>query len=264
MTIRTHIYISPHFDDAVLSCGGTIWQQVRAGKRVLVVTVFGAPAPDGALSAFAQEMHTRWALADPVASRRKEDAAALALLGAEATYWPYVDYIYRRAPNGAFLCDSEEALFGRVHPTEDALVAELAVRFQGLAQEGWPIYAPLAVGNHVDHQIVHRAMAGLEQVVYYEDYPYAGESGAVKTVLGDGQWQGNVVALSPEALKAKIAAIACYDSQLSSLNWVDAADMASSVRTFAEQTGAGRPAERYWHRVKRVLGLCQEGHDDFE
>lgn len=247
MTAHTHLYISPHLDDATLSCGGRIWQQAQAGERVSIVTIFaGAPAPDAPLSPFAQEMHERWELADPVAARREEDAAALALLGAEGGYWPYVDCIYRRALDGSFLCDGEEALFGEIHPAESALIAELASRFRTLAQEpGGTIYAPLAVGHHVDHQIVRRAVAELEGVVYYEDYPYAAKPETLETALGAERWQSELVSLSQEALETKIAAIACYGSQLTSLEWADAAEMAAAVRAFVNQTGDGAPAERY-------------------
>lgn len=249
---HAHVYISPHLDDAALSCGGHIWQQVQAGERVSIVTVFaGVPAPDAPLSPFAQEMHARWGLADPVAARRGEDAAALALLGTEGLYWSYVDYIYRRAADGSFLCDSEEALFGEVHPTEDALIADLADRLQMLAQEqDGTLYAPLAVGNHVDHQVVRRAVEGLGGVVYYEDYPYAARPGTLEAALGESQWQAEMVSLSQEALEIKIAVIACYGSQLTSLEWADTAEMATAVRAFARQTGDGAPAERYWRLIE--------------
>ena len=100
-----HIYLSPHLDDAVLSCGGRIWQQARAGGRVLVVTVFASPpAPGAPLSPFARSLHARWGHpAGAVARRQEEDRAAVAILGAQAVHWPYADCIYRQAPGGRFL-----------------------------------------------------------------------------------------------------------------------------------------------------------------
>lgn len=256
-----HVYLSPHLDDAVLSCGGRIWRQTQAGDRVLVVTIFaGKPSPDVPLSPFAQALHTIWGLVDATAARREEDAAALALLGAEAVYWSYTDCIYRQAPDGGFPYASEEALFGEVHPSDEALIAELAGRFRALALErAGTIYAPLAVGCHVDHQIVRRAVEGLAGVTYYEDFPYAAKPGALEAVLGEVEqvgnfserWQAELVALSPQALEAKIAAIACYGSQFVALGWANAEDMAAAVRAFAEQTGDGAPAERYWRLIER-------------
>lgn len=244
-----HIYLSPHLDDAVLSCGGRIWQQVQAGGRVLVVTVFaGPPAPGAPLSPFAQELHARWGHpADAVARRQEEDRAALAPLGAQAVHWPYADCIYRQAPDGRFLYASEEALWGKIQPEEEGLVAELAARLEALPlQPDGRIYAPLGVGHHVDHQIVHQAAAASGHVLTgYEDYPYAQDPQAVRSVLENGRWEADLVWLSEQALKAKIAAIACYRSQLSTF-WADEAGMAAAVRAFARQTGGGQPAERYW------------------
>jgi LmbE family N-acetylglucosaminyl deacetylase len=257
-----HVYLSPHLDDAVLSCGGRIWRQAQAGDRVLVVTIFaGRPSPDVPLSPFAQALHAIWGLVDATAARREEDAAALALLGAEAVYWPYTDCIYRQTPDAGFPYASEEALFGEVHPSDEALIAELAGRFRALALESASaIYAPLAVGRHVDHQIVHRAVAELEDVTYYEDYPYAGKPGALEDVgqianlppTFSEQWQAELVALSPQALEAKIAAIACYSSQFIALGWANAEEMAAAVRAFAGQTGDGAPAERYWRSSRKL------------
>ncbi|MFN2269820.1 MAG: PIG-L deacetylase family protein [Anaerolineae bacterium] len=252
-----HVYLSPHLDDAVLSCGGRIWRQTQAGARVLVVTVFaGKPSPDVPLSPFAQAMHAAWDLVDATAARREEDAAALTLLGAESVYWPYTDCIYRRTPDGGFPYASEEALFGEVHPSDEALIAELGARFRALALEpGSAVYAPLAVGCHVDHQIVRRAVAGLEGVTCYEDYPYAGKPGAVEAALGMARWQEEMVPLASDALEAKIAAIACYSSQFITLGWANAEEMAAAVRAFAErafaqQTGGDESAERYWRLVR--------------
>lgn len=241
MNTYARIYLSPHLDDAVLSCGGRIWQQAQAGgERILVVTVFAtAPAPDTPLSLFAQELHARWGhLADAATRRQDEDLAALALLGAEAVHWPYTDCIYRQTPDGRFPYASEEALWGEVHPAEKNLVAELAARLVALPlMPGGVVYAPLGVGHHVDHQIVRRAVeASGHTPIYYEEFPYAEDPQAVRAALANGRERAELVLLSEEALEAKIAAIACYRSQLSTF-WDDVVEMAAAVRTFAE---------RYW------------------
>jgi LmbE family N-acetylglucosaminyl deacetylase len=244
-----HVYISPHLDDAVLSCGGRIWQQVQIGEHVLVVTIFaGTPAPSVSLSPLAQELHTRWGhLADAAIKRRDEDLAALAVLEADAVHWPYTDCIYRRTADGRFLYASEEALWGEVHPMEENLVAELAARLAALPlnQDG-TVYAPLGVGHHVDHQVARSAAeASGHTLTYYEDFPYAEDPQAVQAALAKERGRAELVLLSEEALEAKITAVACYHSQLSTF-WADATEMAAAVRAFAERTGGGILAERYW------------------
>ena len=248
-TYYDHIYLSPHLDDAVLSCGGHIWQQRQAGERVLVVTIFAsAPASSAQLSPFARRLHTRWGhVVHAVAERREENLAALALLDVRAKHWPYPDCIYRRTPDGRFPYASEEALWGEIHPTEEALVKALTTQLQvlPLGRDG-TVYAPLGVGHHVDHQIVRRAVeASIHTPIFYEDFPYAENPRAVQAALEEGRWQARLVPLSEETLETKIAAIACYHSQLSTF-WADLAEMAAAVRSFAEQTGGSGLAERYW------------------
>jgi len=249
MMTYPHIYLSPHLDDGVLSCGGRIWQQVQAGERVLVVTVFAGAPPSGTpLSPFAQELHARWEHPDDaVAKRREEDLAATALLRAEVMHWPYADCIYRQSPDDGFLYPNWESLWGEAHPAEEGLVAELATRLAALPlARGGVVYTPLGVGHHVDHQVVHRAAEGSgHKLTYYEDFPYVGDSQVVQTAPREEQWQEELASLSEKALEARIAAIACYRSQISSF-WSDVAEMAAEVRAFAEQAGGGSLAERYW------------------
>lgn len=246
-----HIYLSPHPDDAVLSCGGRIWQQVQPGGHVLVVTVFGnVPAPGRPLSLFAEGLHARWGhTADAAVQRQEEDLAALALLGAATAHWPYTDCIYRQTPDGRFPYDSEESLWEQVHPAEQVLITELAARIRALplSQDG-TIYVPLTVGHHIDHQITRQAAeASRQSLTYYEEYPYAEDLQAVHQALAGDLWQARPTWLSEQALQAKIAAIACYRSQLSTF-WANEAEMATKVWAFAERTGGGKLAERYWIR----------------
>jgi len=244
MNSHTHIYLSPHLDDAVLSCGGRIWRQAQVGERVCVVTVFaGAPASSAPLSPFAQELHARWGhLTDAVVRRQEEDVESLALLGAKAVHWPYTDCIYRQAPDGRFLYASEGALWGQVRPEDESLVVELAARIAALTLSGENaspvVYAPLGVGRHVDHRVVRRAAeASGQALVYYEDYPYAQDRQAVQNAQQEKKWRSELaLPLSAGALEAKVAAIACYRSQLGTF-WDDEVEMTAAVRAFVE---------RYW------------------
>jgi LmbE family N-acetylglucosaminyl deacetylase len=249
-----HIFLSTHLDDAVLSCAGRIWQQGRAGELALVTTLFTAtPKPDAPLSPLAQQFHDLWQLPhDAPARRREEDKQALALLGADAAHWPYLDCIYRRADDGRFLYADEEALSGEIHPADEGLVAELATRVAALplTPDG-TLYAPLGLGRHVDHQIARRAAeaTGLA-LTYYEDYPYVEEHAAPGRGAERERRRPTLVRLSEEAVERKIAAIARYRSQLI-LFWESADEMAAAVRAFTERVGGGRPAERYW-RMKET------------
>ena len=95
------LYLSPHLDDAALSCGGTIHQQVAGGDRVVVITVFAGSPRTLVSSSLIDELHARWGVgSDPPAHRRREDLAALAQLGAEPIHLAHTDSIYRVGPDG--------------------------------------------------------------------------------------------------------------------------------------------------------------------
>jgi LmbE family N-acetylglucosaminyl deacetylase len=244
-----HVYLSPHLDDAVLSCGGAIHQQVMAGRRPLVVTLFaGRPPANVDLSAFAQSLHARWGdPADVIATRWAEDQAALAALGTDYLRLNYPDCIYRgREHAGEWYYASEEAIFGPVHPAEQGLPVELAVTLTEFIPPGDDVtlYVPLTIGNHVDHQVAFATALILKaqgwQVQFYEDYPYAETDGAV-AARGASHWQSTIVPLGKEDLEAKIQAIACYESQIRVL-FGNVEAMHEQVRNYATQVGG----ERLW------------------
>jgi LmbE family N-acetylglucosaminyl deacetylase len=246
--------LSPHLDDAVLSCGGLIHQQAQQGRRPLVVTCFSGMPDYGFLSPFAAELHRRWGQpSDPVALRREEDMEAMACLGAEHLHLNFVDCIYRRDDNGAFPYASEAALFGAVHASDQPLERELAERLRTVCSAGnGACYVPLAVGHHVDHQLVLRAASRLRssayRLWYYEDYPYAEQQGALDLTLAG--WTARptprLVYLEELDLRAKISAILSYRSQTQVL-FGDENSVGDRVSAFARRIGqGGRYAEKYW------------------
>nr|MBC7244326.1 PIG-L family deacetylase [Chloroflexota bacterium] len=249
------IFLSPHLDDAALSCGGLIHQQAQQGIRPLVITCFAGVPDYCVLSPFAAWQHQRWGeVRDPVGLRRKEDAMAMACLCAEYEHWDYLDCIYRCHPvTGEFFYTAEEALFGPIASEELYLIDELVARLKiTLSIESTHLYAPLAVGQHVDHQIVFQVALQLRRLgftmQYYEDYPYAEDSESLASALGS--WlsppSSFVLALSEEDIEVKIAAIRHYRSQLAML-FGDEFAMAKRVKTRALAVGAGHGyGERYW------------------
>jgi hypothetical protein len=57
------VCLSPHLDDAALSCGGELIMARQAGLRTLVVTVCTAVPPESqSYSALAVEFHAEWGL----------------------------------------------------------------------------------------------------------------------------------------------------------------------------------------------------------
>lgn len=217
------IYLSPHLDDVVFSCGGQLFMQATAGERVLVVTVTAADPPTTPPSELAQLIHARWQLAENiVAARRAEDERACLILGADYLHWEFHDCIYRQHPQtGEALYATGEAIFGDIHPADQLL--EQLTQQMGTLPPHDRLYLPLTAGHHVDHQLTRlaaeRCFGAGAAVCYYEDYPYVRDEQALTAALeadgGDNLWKPLVIPLSEAALEAKVAAVLSYESQLS-------------------------------------------------
>src|SRR3954454_9837392 len=78
------IFLSPHYDDVALSCGGTVARLAENGQTPVIVTIFAGAILDELLTEFATWKHARWGIEhvdDVQAQRQAEDLAAGAMLG---------------------------------------------------------------------------------------------------------------------------------------------------------------------------------------
>ncbi|HIQ06309.1 MAG TPA: hypothetical protein EYH31_11610 [Anaerolineae bacterium] len=253
-----HIYLSPHPGDAVLSCGGRIATQVIARQQnVLVLTVFAGRPDYINLSDVAREIHARWGHpSDPVGQRLAEEADALHVLRIASRQGDAVSALYREDPRSdRWLYASRAALFGPLAPSDRELAVELAGDIATLAgpPDQCHLYAPLAIGEYVDHQVVRRAAEILLDegylVWFYEDLPYAAQDGhLLEQALARPSrvtWAGQLQTMDDAALTAKQAAIACYHSPF--WLWPMGTDILTLVIQHNRQAGTPGPAaERYW------------------
>jgi len=253
-----HIFLSPHFDDVVYSCGGALGVQVSCGLHPLVITIFaGTPPPGTELSPFATQIHRRMGFSQDtgaetvVAARRKEDAHALDYLHADYLWLDYPDAIYRGIP--AYYAGNSD-LMGEVEPgdmwIDKQLAQDLVTLHQRLPDTVW--YAPLGVGRHVDHQIACSAIDRLTQrganVKLYEDFPYVLKEGALEARLKElgGTLEPAFIEMS-EMLHLRREAAEMYASQVN----VNFRDKQALYQSIADYTHGIRPVEtvhleRYW------------------
>jgi len=267
-----HLFLSPHYDDAVYSCGGRIAQLTQARETVRVYTVMGAQPPEILpTTPIIRELHARWKAGDdPVKARREEDETAVYLLDGQVGYNNAIpDCIYRTAFGGRALYPDVQAIFGSVDSDDPAIVAlelKLAsahqlwqdIRFDEADNPVFmpqdpalvTIYAPLGVGNHVDHQIVRDWAIKLRQtypaltLMLYEDYPYIRQPEQIEPTIRSVPFllKRTLYPLSEFAIQAKIEAIAAYRSQIDTF-WADEQALADDVRDTLTQRGASRPSE---------------------
>lgn len=248
------LFLSPHLDDAVFSCGGAAARLSRLGWRVFVATAFTASVDDP--EGFALACQTDKGIApqtDYMALRRAEDEQALGILGGRALWLDLPE-----APHRGY--GSAEELFAGVSE-RDTAHGELARALTKVISDLSPrlIFSPRAVGGHADHLQMLRAVldlrethAGLERrLLYYRDAPYAVREKPVQPAP-PGLANPPMQAL-PEfgvgcVLKDKLNACAAYSTQLD-FQFGGEARMRSCLTSFAEaeghRLGLGGPAESY-------------------
>ena len=257
-----HIFLSPHYDDIPLSTGATVRRLADRGLTPETLVIFGSePDPRQQLSTFAQRMHEVWGLtADQViAGRYTEETAAAAVLGAKTRVLPFRDAIYR---GHVYLSDDD--LFGISSPDEASLPREIAASLPlGESPDaGTRIYAPLAVGKHVDHQLAYQAATDLAtsgwDVWFYEDIPYSLKPHALENRLAEileaaGTRLEPVATIAVEAVwDRKLDAILCYPSQLETVfrQYVGVGtsrrEIGEALSNYAARAGHGIMAERFW------------------
>ncbi len=196
--------VSPHLDDAVLSCGHLLLGE----PDPVVATVFAGHPGAGVLSDWDRSCGFVDG-DDPVARRRDEDRNALALLGARPWHMDFLDLPYRdnrTAGGGLRAVEITRELAG--------VVEELGVS---------KVFIPVGI-LHPDHVLTHEAGALLLQssplveLWMYRDLPYGLAlphlvTSRLENLRRSGLRTRPVSVAAPTNDDVKRAAVACYPSQ---------------------------------------------------
>ena len=245
----TVMILSPHLDDAVLSCAALMMDAHRRDAEVVVLTVFnGRPALP--ISEAATRFHSRCGHTDHNAmdEREKEDNRALEVVRARTERLQLPEALYRKHPDGAHMYQGDSAIFVSDIPAFDDAFRDVIDRIAEQIEAVQPdmVLAPAGIGGHVDHLLVSAAAEQLNCTVFhYEDVPYV-----IYERCRD--WRGVSAArtahlhyCSDEAWQAKNSAIECYTSQHSVL-WYSPGTWREDLDAYAVTAGDGQRAERLW------------------
>lgn len=212
--MSTALFISPHLDDVAFSCGGTLAALKQQGWTVALVTVFtrSVPEPKG----FALQCQTSKGLGpevDYMALRREEDRAFAELMGVDLRVWGELE----EAPHRGYASAAE--LF-QPPRQEDGIRARVEECLRPVLRELKPdrVFVPQALGSHVDHVQVVRAVHGLgipgNRIRYYRDTPYAVRQPEAKPDEALPTGLRPLAVDITEHLAKKLEGCACYGSQL--------------------------------------------------
>ena len=157
--------LSPHFDDAVLSC----WHLLARPGEVLVINVFTGAPTEPMTPAWWDRLTGATDSGERVRERIEEDRRALAWAGRTPINLGFLDGQYR---------DGEQP------------VSPVAARIRAALLPGAHVYAPAALGGHRDHAVVRAAGLALRRARFptslYADLPHANRYGWPAWVTGGG------------------------------------------------------------------------------
>lgn len=177
------LVLSPHKDDAVLSCPGWLWEQFREGNSSVVAVLFSEVNSDADVETL--DRRDEW---------RAVSERAAGMLGASVRHGGVVEAPHRHplyATLSGLLCrrsKNDEETLGTVRCFVRGLVEELAPR---------KVLVPLGVDQHIDHRITHEAAAGIAtdypdvEFLFYEERPLAFVEEAVWLRLNQLGRRGN-------------------------------------------------------------------------
>jgi LmbE family N-acetylglucosaminyl deacetylase len=185
------VFVSPHLDDAVLSCGN-LMMYLNGKTDMSVLTVFteagGVPETLSARMFLKQcgvpNAHELFE------KRREEDERVLDAIGASRKHLGFADALWRKRtgllprmlgrifPEFAHVYPTYRFHItkGRVSEEEQNLMDRIKVDIDAIAagRKDTVLFFPLGLGKHVDHVITH--LVGMrfpaERTVFYADFPY--------------------------------------------------------------------------------------------
>lgn len=211
--------LSPHLDDAVLSCADVIT------PTTVVITVFaGVPGKENPVSAWDARCGADNA-ANLMLARRAEDVEAVSLLGGTVHHLDFLEHAYRQ-------------------PDEPPPLPALRRAIAQVLADVDEVWAPAGVGGHPDHIVVRECALRLDgkprALRLYADMPYSTRllelsrarlaADAPSTAILEAWFRQvpgllrrrpsarpETVLLSADRLAAKCAAISAYTSQRAAL-----------------------------------------------
>lgn len=175
--------ISPHQDDAVLSCGGLMAQ--LSGKADITVVNLFTNGNKGPYTLSAKRFLNMLKEPDAVRlfeKRKLEDKTVLTKLKAKIINLDLEDAMFRR--KNVSVIGKIVPEFDHVYPTYrwhfskgiskiDYALADVEERLKKIVKSDDIVLAPYGIGGHVDHMIARRVCEkNFKSVILYSDFPY--------------------------------------------------------------------------------------------
>lgn len=239
--------LAAHCDDLAFSLGGVLMD--------------GAFGPFFPVTVFSRSNYTLYgppqSIAAITALRKEEDRRFFSRL---ATALPPI-WLDRNDAPLRLAIEAPQTRSATIGENDEVEVEYIAAAVEELLSPGSLLLAPLALGDHIDHRLVHLAACLLQargyRVLFYEDTPYAGDLSA-EEIEAAARLAGMLLKkplepllfASPAIVEARIWALQCYRSQCQG-----EADLERLLRHARQLQDGGLPAERLWRPAQEISSL---------
>ena len=254
-SVERVVILSPHLDDAALSCGGLL-HALRDKVSTLVVSIscgtVRIAAADGSFKVSSRKGHVS------ARTRRREDIEAMHSVDTDFVHLSFPDGIYRRSPlTGRLIYRNARETWIAPRIDDMGHIEELYLVLRRLCLDLGRILllSPMGIGHHVDHQIAAQVAvrmaatnAGAE-LLFYEDFPYVADPRVGRGDPDDPPKALRRLGLDPAQrfvvpvdTEAKVRLLQHYASQVAPL-FGDDDGMRQCVTSHMHE---GQPCELYW------------------
>ncbi|PIQ55622.1 MAG: PIG-L family deacetylase [Comamonadaceae bacterium CG12_big_fil_rev_8_21_14_0_65_59_15] len=262
------VILSPHLDDAGLSCGALL-HALRDRISTLVVSISCGTSRRTSSDGNRKVIERRQGHVS-ARTRRAEDIAAMRSVNADFVHLSFADGIFRRSPlTGKLIYRNARERWVSPRVDDMAHIEELYLVLRRLCLDLGRILliSPMGIGHHVDHQIAAQvavrlaATAAGAELLFYEDFPYVADP-----KVGRGDQDDPLQALQrlrltpgqrfavPVDVDAKVAMLRHYDSQVPAL-FGNEDNMRCRIASHQHATLA---SELYWQATPAKASISPE------
>lgn len=223
------VYLSPHLDDLAFSNGGLI--QKIGKKNFTLVNIFNK-------SSFAPNLTGKVSISK---IRTEEDRSFCKKMKCRKIDLGFNDSSLRNYRK--YFVSQEQASKNIIFD----FVTNKVLDAISLLEPDY-IFCPLAIGNHIDHQIIFLSVKKsrhklISKVFFYEDLPYAGEISKTKLIreimIKIESPKSIPFPLTSAEIKNKLSSLLLYKSQIESCD-------INSTFSYAKSLIKNKYAERLW------------------
>ena len=214
-------FVSPHLDDAALSCGELI-RKLGTLTSITVINVF-TRAGNGRQTVIAKKAvkASKFLSAlDLYIERVSEDKKALESINAKVINLNYIDAPWRKIKKPSIIRKTLSILvpeFIHVYPTyrfhisngkiakeDNELITKINKNLKEIISKNSIVFCPFGIGNHVDHLLTKKAVEKCFDPIYWMDQPYFQKKKPSKchceehhdsgrrSQVPDGTWRSNL------------------------------------------------------------------------